>query len=525
MPRLRVVADLDLVIRGGTLIDGSADAHRTAGDIGVKNGRIEAIGDLERAAARRTIDATGLIVSPGFIDVHTHIERALLAGPHRHAAARQGVTTVLTGPDGFGWSGLPAPLAGAMWRTTAFAYGQEEPRRWWSNAREYLAQFEHNSPVNVAPQAPHQEIRARAMGWDPSPAGPEQLRAMVRALEEWLDAGAVGLCTGLDYQPAANADRHELRTLCDVTAQHGGTYAAHLRYAELGVEGAWREIMQLHTATGVAVHVSHEAVTDVTRPLLDACDQGIDLTFESYLYPAGCTHLAMMLPLWAQQGGADAIDAGLKDGPTRERLRDALRTALAEADRKGERVVVVATPTGPEQPLDLLAESRAHATPPEDIALELLDRHSPYVLALYHRAWSPIETEEILRATIRHPRVLIASDGVYHGRFGHPRSYGCFPQVLRRFVRERRYIALEAAIHRMSGLPAERFGLADRGLLREGGAADIVLFDEADVRDTATWDDPFSHPTGIPTVLVNGVPVIDEGRPTDALPGTVVTRG
>lgn len=519
-----MVSHFDLIIRGGTVIDGSSKARRTLADVAVAGGRIQAVGDLGGATALQELNAKDFIVCPGFIDVHTHIERALLGGPHQYAAARQGVTTVLTGPDGFGWTGLPSELARSLWRSTSFAYGNVEPVEWSETAREYLAQFHLRSPVNVVPQAPHQEIRARVMGWDPSPATPEQRRSMIRALEEWLDAGAVSLCTGLDYQPAANSDWEELRTLCDAAAQNGALYAAHLRYAELGVESAWREIMNLHRATGVSVHVSHEVATSVTGRLLEECDDGIDLTFESYLYPAGCTHLAMMLPLAAQVGGSDAIEARLRDETSRQGLREALRQAMRDVRKKSERIVVVATPTGLDEPIDILSAARERGVQPEDLALKLLEQHSPYALAIYHRGWTETEREDIFQTTIQHPRVLIASDGVYHGPFGHPRSYGCFPQVIRRFVRERGSISLEAAIHRMSGFPASRFGLSDRGILQNGAAADIVIFDESRVRDTATWDQPFSSPVGIRTVLVNGTKVIDREAPTGALPGQVVTR-
>jgi N-acyl-D-amino-acid deacylase len=511
---------LDVLIRRGTVVDGSGGQSARPADVGIAADRIVAVGPLEHATASTVIDATGKIVCPGFIDVHLHSEIALLGGPHRYGALLQGVTTQLTAPDGFGWAPLPPDRARHLWESTLFAYGRADLSLDWLTAESYLDLFARNTPANVVVQVPHCAVRLAAMGWAARPASDDELARMKALVREWLEAGAVSLSLGLDYQPSAYADARELVELCRVAREYGAIYTAHMRYSELGTVGAWRETMALGREADVPVHISHERVTEETAPLLDEAASTCDLTFESYMYPAGCTHLAFMLPIWAQAGCPTALRRRLRDPRTGARLRDILHERLTQALAEGARPVFAVTQTG--RFIGQSIDEAAAGEPLGEFAVRLLIEEDPYALMIYHQGWAPGQFDDVIRQTIRHPRMLVASDGIYHGGFSHPRGYGCFARVLRLCVREMGAVSLEQAIHKMSGFAAERFRIRDRGLLRPGYGADIVIFDPDTVADRATWAEPRLEPIGIDRVIVNGQTAVEDGRPTGLLPGRVL---
>ncbi len=516
--------EFDLVIRNGTVIDGTGEAARPA-DVGVTGGRIAAIGALDGAIAREEVDATGRVVSPGFIDVHIHSE-AQLADPAnrtRYGSVLQGVTTHLTAPDGFGWAGVDRDGAKQLWQSTLFANGEADLALDWPTPADYLTIFDGATPVNVVPQVPHCAVRYGAMGWAARAATDDEMERMRRSTRAWLDAGAVALCLGLDYQPSAFADTRELVELSKVAREYDAIYAAHVRYNDLGRQAAWRETMEIGERAGIPVHISHESVTPDTAPLLEEAAQRCDLTFESYLYPAGCTHLALTLPIWAQAGGPDATRERLRDPESRQRVRAHLDQRLVQA-AGADRPVFVDTPSGRYIGQSIHEAARDAGLPVPDFALKVLEEEHPYALMVYHRGTTPEEQKQVAWDTIRHPAMMVASDGIYHGASAHPRGYGAFAQVLRVSVRETDAVSLGEAIRKMSAVPAERFRIRDRGLLREGHGADIVIFDPDTVADRATWDAPRLEPAGIDRVIVNGVTVAADGVPTGALPGRVLTR-
>ncbi|MCC6792342.1 MAG: D-aminoacylase [Thermomicrobiales bacterium] len=514
--------EFDLLIMNGQVVDGSGAPRRRA-DVGISGDKVAAIGDLAGSTAATTIDATGKAVAPGFIDVHVHSEVALAdtANPHRFGSVLQGVTTHLTGPDGFGWAPLPPDRARELWDSTLFAYGETEVAFDWSSPERYLAAFTGVTPINVVPQVPHCAVRLAAMGWDARPATDDELDRMRAITRDWMEAGAVALNLGLDYQPSAYADTRELIELSKVAREYDGVYAAHIRYAILGQVEAWRETMTIARESGIPVHISHENVDDITEPLLIEAEGDVDLTFESYCYPAGCTHLALMLPTWAQAGGPDVMRDRLRDPETRRQLRDYLQEVLPGPASKPS-TVLVANQTGRYIGRNLVEIAETEGVSIGEIAVRLLEEEHPYALMVYHRGFTPEEQVEAVRRTLRHPRMLVASDGFYHGQSSHPRGFGCFARILRHGVRELGAISLEEAVHKMTGFPAERFRVKERGLLSEGFAADVVIFDPETVADRATWEEPRLEPVGIDRVIVNGVTVVDRGIPTGALPGRVV---
>jgi N-acyl-D-amino-acid deacylase len=511
----------DILIRGGRVVDGSGRAAAPL-DVGIIGERIAAVDRLDGATATQMIDATGKVVAPGFIDVHVHSELALLGGPHQYGAVAQGVTTHLLAPDGFGWAPLPPGPAGELWEYTRFAYGEAAVTPDWPTPEAYLDRFPGHTPANVVPQVPHCAVRLAVMGWDARPATDDELAQMQALTRAWLDAGAVCLNLGLDYQPSAFADLRELIALCAVAREYDAIYAAHLRYTEYGRAGAWREIIELGRRADIPVHVSHESVDEISGPLLAEAADTCDLTFESYLYPAGCTHLAMMLPVPDQAGGTAGIRARLANPADRARMCAHLHRTLTAARVNGERAIFVANQTGRHVGMAIDDAAAASGESLGDFALRTLEEEDPYALMVYHRGGTEADQEAIARQTIRHPRMMVASDGVYHGPSGHPRGYGCFARVLRHCVRETAAVTLEEAVWKMSGYPAERFRIKDRGLLRPGYGADVVIFDQETVADRATWDDPFRTPLGIDRVIVNGVTVVEQAKPTGALPGLVL---
>ena len=516
--------EFDLVIRNGTVVDGTGETARPA-DVGVTDGRISALGKLDGATAGEEIDASGRVVSPGFIDVHVHSE-AQLADPSnqtRYGSVMQGVTTHLTAPDGFGWAGVEPDGARQLWQSTLFANGHADLVLNWPTPEDYLAIFEGVTPVNVVPQVPHCAVRYDAMGWAARPATDDELERMRRSTRAWLEAGAVALCLGLDYQPSAFADTRELVELSRIAREYDAIYAAHVRYNDIGREAAWRETMEIGERTGIPVHISHESVTPLTAPLLEEAARRCDLTFESYLYPAGCTHLALTLPIWAQAGGPDAIPDRLKDPDARARIREHLDQRLVQT-AGADRPVFVDTPSGRYLGQSIREAARDAGLPVPDFAIKVLEEEHPYALMVYHRGTTPEVQQQASWDTIRHPAMMVASDGIYHGTLAHPRGYGTFAQVLRMSVRETGAVSLEDAIRKMSAVPAERFRIRDRGLLREGYGADIVIFDPETVADRATWNEPRLEPVGVDRVIVNGATVVAGGKPTGVLPGRVLTR-
>lgn len=517
--------DFDIIFQHGKVIDGTRNQLGFVADVGVVGDRIVAVGDLSQKKSQQVIDATDRIVCPGFIDVHVHSEISLLGGRDQHAGVIQGVTTQLLAPDGFGWVGLDLQTASQFWQYTKFAYADFPSELAveafnWQTPEAYLEIFAGRTPTNVCPQVPHCTVRLAAMGWEDRPAAPDELKQMEQATRSWMEAGATGICLGLDYQPGANADLNELVTLCRLVQSYGGLYAAHIRYELLGRQAAWEETLEICRQAEIPVHISHERVDEVTQLVLEQVDrEDLDLTFESYLYPAGMTHLAMRLPMDLQTGSPEEMIDKLKQPAAKQQAVQHLSTSL-EKDRS----IIGYTQSGRYIGMTLQEAAESVNQPIDEFAYNLVvEEEGVETLVMFWQI--PEEKSElILNRTAVHPRMMIASDGVYEIPHPHPRGYGCFAQFGRKFVRERQLLSWEEAIWKMSGFPAERFGLKDRGQLKEGLAADIVVFDPETLADKSTWSDPLQPAVGVEHVLVNGQRVIADGAVTDQLPGRVLRR-
>lgn len=510
------MSDFDVVITSGTVIDGSADAAPYSADVGVTDGVIAAIGDLSQRARRSTIDASGRVVAPGFIDTHTHVEIASLYGhPDRFAPLRQGVTTTLTGADGFGWVGLDVSDRLRAWEDTAAIYGTPvEPLPAWDDPADFVADLREASPTRVVPMVPHGNIRAAVMGDDSRPAGSAELGAMRELIDAWMDAGAVGLASGLDYLPGRYAGTEEVIALCAHVASRGGVYGSHLRLHDKGRREAWREIGDIGREAGIPIRIAHERIDEEAAMVLEETAAGNDLTFDTYLYPAGCTSLAFHVP-------AEHLADGIVAFSERLRGDDALAAELAiflqekMAGRPGQRALIAATTSGQHEgrALDELAAEWDMTV--GEVAVELLRTELPAALLVYVWQAADDSWSETVRRTLADDRSIIASDGVYLGSHPHPRGFGTFARVLGTLARENGMVSLLRAVHKMSGKPAEAYGLTDRGVITKGRKADLVVFDPQTVNGTDDYGNPRQIPRGIDLVLIGGVPTYTKGTPNE----------
>jgi N-acyl-D-amino-acid deacylase len=511
--------EFDILITGGDVVDGSG-SPRARLDVGIAHGRVAAVDRLAGATAERVIDARGRVVAPGFIDVHVHSELARLGGVDRFAGVLDGVTTELMSPDGFSWAPLQPDRLREVKDYLQVFYGQPDIAWDWTTVAGYLSMFRDRIPNNLVPQAPHLAIKAGAMGWESGRPTPEQMAAMTDSLVEWLDAGAVGMAAGLEYQPGALSHIEELIALCRVVASAGGVYAPHQRGYWSRLVAGCGESFQIGRSSGVKVHISHLAMDETAAAQLDEAQaSGVDVTFDMYPYAAACTHLLMMLPEWAQAGGYASSMRQLTNPAEPQRLR------AETAERIDERgpITLSCVEAGEELEGRSLGDVAREAHQADvDCLFDLLAGHAGRALAIYH--WPPsVDGDAIIRRTLAHPLYIGSTDGIYMGTRPHRRGFGTFARIVGEYVRGGA-LTLEQAIRKVTGFPAERFSLRDRGLLKVGRAADVTVFDADRLADLSTWDHGRVSPSGITQVIVNGRLVVDDGVPTGSLPGKIVGR-
>lgn len=522
---------LDVVIRGGRVIDGAGNPWYTA-DVGIAGDRIAAIGRLGAEPAARTIDADGLLVCPGFVDMHTHSDLQLLANPGHEAKVHQGVTLEVLGQDGLSY----APVTDAVLeqlRGQLAGWNDDPPGfEWsWRTVGEYLDRLDGDGiAVNAAYLAPHGTIRMCVMGVDARAPSGEELDAMKRLLAKALADGAVGLSTGLTYTPGMYADDDELVALLEVVREHGGFYAPHHRnYGRRALE-AYADCVEVARRAGVPLHLAHAHLGfDVNRgrtpellALIDTARRdGVEVTLDTYPYLASATYLHAFLPSWMHVGGSAATIERLRDPGLRERLRAELEVEGSDGFHEipiDWSAVVVGAARREENRrfvgLSVAAAAALAGARAIDFVCELLADEELGVSCVAHTG-----NEENVRTTMTHAAHTVGSDGILVGERPHPRSYGTFPRYLAVYVRELGILTWEQAIRKMTSLPAQRLGFPERGLLRPGLAADVTCVDPERVRDTATYEEPRRLPEGIPYVLVNGRFTVDDGQRTEELPG------
>ncbi|MFJ4597393.1 MULTISPECIES: amidohydrolase family protein [unclassified Kitasatospora] len=524
----------DTVFRGATVVDGTG-ADRYRADVRIADGLITGIG--HGLDAPTVVDADGLVLAPGFIDMHAHSDLALLLEPEHPAKVTQGVTCEVLGQDGLSYAPVDDATLPALRRQLAGWNGDPEGFDWdWRGVAGYLDRIDRTGvAVNACYLVPHGSLRMLAMGWANRPPTPAELDRMRQELAQGLLDGAVGMSSGLSYTPGMYADTSELVELCTVVAAYGGFHAPHQRsYGEGALEG-YAEMVEIARRTGCALHLTHATMNfGVNRgragELLELVDQaladGVDLTLDSYPYLPGSTTLAALLPSWATEGGPVATLTRLADPAARERIRYEVEekgsdgchgvvTDWATIQISGVRTAELARAVG-RTVAELAAERGRSGT---EVFLDLLRRDELATTILQH-----VGHEENVRAIMRHPAHTVGSDGLLVGARPHPRAWGTFPRYLGHYSRELGVLTLEEAIARMTGRPAARLGLHRRGLIAPGHHADLVLLDPEKVRDAATFEHPRLPAEGVQHVYVNGTAVVRQGRTTGARPGRALRR-
>ncbi|MGW8061754.1 N-acyl-D-amino-acid deacylase family protein [Streptomyces ziwulingensis] len=531
----------ELVIRDADVVDGSGAASYRA-DVVIDGGRIVSIvkeaaaAGCQRPAARQELDAEGLVLSPGFIDMHAHSDLALLRDPDHSAKAAQGVTLEVIGQDGLSYAPVDDRTLGEVRRAIAGWNGPGDDIDFdWRSVGEYLDRLDRGIAVNAAYLIPQGTVRALAVGWEDRAATGAELERMRRLVAEGMEQGAVGMSSGLTYTPGMYAEDAELTELCRVVASYGGYYCPHHRSYGAGALRAYEEMVELTREAGCPLHLAHATmnfgVNEGRAPellaLLDtALDAGADITLDTYPYTPGCTTLVALLPSWASEGGPEAVLRRLADDETAERVRHHLEVTGSDGCHgvpvEWETIEIsgVTEPALAEYVGRTVLESAGlRGETPWAVARRLLltDRLAPTIL-------QHVGHEENVRAIMQHRVHTGGSDGILRGSKPHPRAYGTFPHYLGHYVRELGVLSLEECVAHLTSRPAARLRLPDRGLVREGHRADLVLFDPATVAAGSTYRDPRRLPVGIPYVLVDGRFVMRDGRRTDVLAGRSVRR-
>ena len=530
----------DILILDGTIVDG-ANSPRYRGDVGISNGRVEAIGALGDAEASRRIDAGGHIVCPGFIDMHSHSDVTLFDDPGGESKAYQGVTTEVTGNCSY--TPFPAGKGGPKALQDSIGKSLVGDTVWeWDTLDDWAGALESNGiSINIAPQVGNSALQIASGAIEDRPATADELREMQRLAAEAMEMGAFSLSTGLSVTPSAYATTDEVVALCEaIRPYEGAFYATHARVGNGKHISAIQEAIEIGQRSGVPVQFSHLAITDwrvygdgpkMVEMFVEAREGGLDITYDMYPYTAAGAGFNQLIPLWVQAGTVQDFIARLKDPAIRPRVRDEVAAGLGGLVPKWETWYVAYIHSEGNRHLvgmNIAEIAEERGIEPAEAVLQVMVEENGSVPTRVHN-----RIESDVRYFMGHELAMIGSDGravspngPYKNALPHPRFYGTYPRILGRYVREQpAVLTLENAIHKMAGFPAQRMGMKDRGLLKEGLTADLVVFDPETVIDNSTWEDPHQYASGIPYVLVKGTPVIDEGVHTQARPGKVLRRG
>jgi len=529
----------DIVILNGHVVDGTGNPWYAA-DVGIRDGRIAAIGHLADAPAKQRIDARGKVVAPGFIDMLGQSELTVLVDPHLPSKIFQGITTEVTGEGG-----SVAPLNDRIIKADEVGYKHLQIVPDWRTYDQYFARLEKQGiGINVADYVGATQVRRMVLGDDDKQPTPAQLDEMKRLVREAMEQGAVGVSTSLQYAPAPYATTEELIALASEAAKYGGVYATHMRSEGDAVLQALDEAIRIGRDAHIPVEIWHikaagkqnfGRMKEIVAKVEQARAGGVDITADTYAYPAWFNSMSAFVPPWAHDGGDEKLIERLQDPQARARIKKDMETPGGTWDNEWQEIpgpdaVQVCVVQNPElKPLQgktLTQIAAVWKVDPIDALLDLLVKDHAYT---YVAVFGMSEPDITL--AVKQPWVSFDNDsqgtaptGLLGEEHPHPRAYGTFPRVLRKYVREDHVLSLEEAIRKMSALPAAKMRFADRGVLKQGMWADVVVFDPATITDKATFEQPNQLSVGMEYVLVNGVPVIAAGKATNALPGKVIRR-
>jgi dihydroorotase/N-acyl-D-amino-acid deacylase len=527
----------DLVITNGHIVDGTGSPWYS-GDIGIRDGHIAAIGNLSTAARKRTIDAKGKVVAPGFVDMLGQSETTILVDPRLPSKIYQGITTEITGEGG-----SAAPLNDTIIANDRPGYQHYKVNPDWRTFRQYFSRLEKQGMgINLASYVGATQVRRMVLGDADVQPTPEQLEKMKALVRDAMRDGAVGVSTALEYAPAPYAKTEEIIALASEASKFGGIYATHMRNESVSVLEAIDEAVRIGREAHIPVEIWHFKVAgkanwghmpqSIAR-VNKARAEGVDVEADTYAYTAWFNTMSAFVPPWAHDGGDAKLIERLKDPATRARIRKDMETPSKDWDNEwveisGPQDVMIGVVQNPAlkkfQGKRLSEVAKILNKDPMDALFDLLIEDKAFTdCAVFGMS------EPDVALALEQPWVSVDNDssgtspeGILGEGHPHPRAYGAFPRILRKYVREEKKLTLEEAIRKFAALPAQRMRLTDRGVLKQGMWADVVVFDPETVRDLATFDDPNRLAEGMEYVLVNGVPVIENGKMTGALPGKVL---
>jgi N-acyl-D-amino-acid deacylase len=527
----------DLIIEHGRVVDGTG-APWYAADVGIRAGRVVAIGRLDKASAKQRIDAAGSIVAPGFIDMLGQSELTLLVNPHVPSKIFQGITTEITGEGN-----SVAPVNDAIAKEQAAAFEHYQIKLDWSDFSGYFARLERQGiGINMGSYVGATTVREMIVGYADRAATASELAQMQGLVGDAMREGALGVSSALEYAPAPYASTEELIALAWSAAQFGGIYATHMRSEQEAILTSIDETIRIGREAHIPVEIWHlkaggvnnfGLMPEIVGRIERARAAGVDIAADTYAYPAWYNDLSAFIPPWAHDGGDAKLIERLRDPAIRARLRKELATAATDWDNEWQSVrgpedILISTVLSPQladiQGHTLADIAKSRGTDPMDTLFDILvEDHAHTYAAVFAMSEPDIELAVVQPwVSFCNDSEGTSPDGLLGREFPHPRAYGTFPRVLRKYVREERHMRLEEAIRKFTSLPAARLRLNDRGVLKAGMWADIVVFDPDLITDRATFSAPKQLSVGMQWVLVNGVPVIADGVATNALPGQVL---